>query len=274
MLVDRIIKQKIKPIVNFSAYFSFAAVSIPIVVLILLLSSVSTALVYYLPQQQMVMAQPSTTDSSSSGGNTPMTSATTQRSNTFAYEHPTCKIRIQYPSDWLRDAEPATSDYIVAFVPVAGINATAGGFENVKVKLINSQGMSLDQYTSIASKAFGSIPNSKVVQSGKTPVGRNNSPGFGVTYSVVDPNTSNEIRSMEVWSVVNNIIYDITYDASAANYAIYLPLVKAMISTLEVGAPSQQCISQLPTIQSLVPPEVISTTTPASTTTTTNNQTK
>ena len=272
MLVDRIIKEKIKPILSFSAYFSFAAVSIPVIVLLLLLSSVSTALVYYLPQQQMVMAQATTTSSSSNTGtNTPMTSTPTQGSNTLAYEHPTCKIRIQYPSDWLRDAEPATSDYIVAFVPVAGINATTGGFENVKVKLINSQGMSLDQYTSIASKAFSSIPNSKVVQSGKTPVGRNNSPGFGVTYSVVDPSTSNEIRTMEVWSVVNNIIYDITYDASAANYAIYLPLVRAMISTLEVGAPSQQCISQLPTIQSLVPPDVISstggTTTAASTTT-------
>jgi hypothetical protein len=146
--------------------------------------------------------------------------------------------------------------------------------------------MSLDQYTSIASKAFASIPNSKVVQSGKTPVGRNNIPGYGVTYSVVDPSTSNEIRSMEVWTVVNNIIYDITYDASAANYAIYLPQVKAITSTLEVGAPSQQCTSQLPTIQSLVPPDVISststvigttgitTTSSATTTSTTTSQTE
>jgi hypothetical protein len=255
MTTGRITKQNTGAL-NFSAYFSFAAVSLPIVVL-LFLSPLSSGLVYYLPQQAMAQGQ---------------------GSNTLAYEHPICKIRIQYPSNWLRDAEPATADYIVAFVPVAGINATTGGFENVKVKLINSQGMSLDQYTSVASKAFSSIPNSKVVQSGKTTVGRNNIPGFAVTYSVVDPSTSTEIRTMEVWTVANNIIYDITYDASAANYAIYQPLVKAIISTLEVGAPSQQCISQLPTIQSLVPPGVISstvgntTTTTAASTTTPENQ--
>jgi hypothetical protein len=269
MMTGRITKQNTGA-VNFSAYFSFAALSLPIVVL-LFLSPLSSGLVYYFPQQAMAQT---------SSGNTAMTSSPAQGSNTLTYEHPICKIRIQYPSNWLKDAEPASADYVVALLPVAGINATTGGFENVKVKLINSQGMSLDQYTSVASKAFNSIPNSKVIQSGKTTVGRNNIPGFAVTYSLVDPSTSNEIRTMEVWTVVNNIIYDITYDASAANYAIYQPLVKAIISTLEVGAPSQQCISQLPTIQSLVPPGVISstvgntTTAAASTTTTTQNQTR
>jgi hypothetical protein len=271
MMTDKIIKQNTRAVLDFSAYFLFAAVSLPIVAL-LFLWPLSSDLIYYLPQQA-AMAQPAT----SSGGNTgnvPMTSVPTQRSNTFAYEHPTCKIRVQYPSDWIKDAEPATSDYIVAFVPIAGINATTGGFENVKIKLINPQGMSLDQYTSTASKVFSLLPSSKVVESGKTSVGRNNNPGFGVTYSVTDPRTSNEVRTMEVWTLVNNVIYDVTYDASPANYAVYLPLVKAMVSTLEVGAPSQQCLSQIPSVQSLAPPDIVSGTGSNTTTASTTNQTR
>jgi len=262
MMTGKIIKQNTRAVLDFSAYCLFAAVSLPIVVL-LFLSPLSSGLIYYLPQQAMAQ---------SSNGNTAMTSPT-QRINTFAYEHPTCKIRVQYPSDWIKDAEPATSEYIVAFVPIAGINGTTGGFENVKIKLINPQGMSLDQYTSTASKAFSVLPNSKVVESGKTSVGRNNNPGFGVTYSVRDPKTSNEVRTMEVWTLVNNVIYDVTYDASPANYAVYLPLVKAMVSTLEVGAPSQQCLSQIPSVESLAPPGIISGAGSNTTTASTTNQT-
>ncbi len=263
MVRARIIKYN-RTITNLPIYFLLTAISLQIA--LLLLSPLSTALVYYPTQQAIAQSTSDTTTS--------MISAPNQRSNTLTYGDSTCNIRIQYPSDWLRDAGSASSDYIVAFVPLAGINATAGGFENVKIKVINPQGMSLDQYTSIASKAFGVLPNSKIVESGKTTVGRNNNPGFGVTYSVTDPRTSNEVRTMEVWTLANNIIYDVTYDASPANYAVYLPLVKAMVSTLEIGAPSQQCLSQMPSVQSLAPPDVVSGTGSNTTTASTTNPTK
>ena len=244
-MTRRIIKQDTRDIVNFSIHFSVAVVSLHFV--LMLLSPLSTTLVYYLPQQAMAQASNDNTS----------TIPPTQRGNTLSYVHPTCQIRIQYPSNWLKDAEPASSDYVVAFVPLTDImNATTVGIENVKIKLINSQGMTLDQYNSVVSKALSSIPNTKVIESGKTTVGRNNNPGFGVIYSVVDPSTSAEIRTMEVWTLLNNVVYDITYDASADKYSVYLPLVKTMASTLEVGTPSQQCTSQIPTVQSVAQPGV------------------
>ena len=62
-----------------------------------------------------------------------------------------------------------------------------------------------------------------------------NSPAHKVVYSISKPGEI-PLKKMELWTIKNNKVYDVTYTALPNRYADYLPTIQKMIDSFKIGS--------------------------------------
>ncbi|HEY7078487.1 MAG TPA: hypothetical protein VH500_02230 [Nitrososphaeraceae archaeon] len=158
--------------------------------------------------------------------------------NFLVYQNPGYKVKINYPSDWtisqtgLRDH----SNIIAFYSPLENISDAFS--EHVVISLNHySQNLSLSDYDKLVDNTL-SPAGIKIVEPIKTVMLSGGRPAHTIVFAPptppLGPNALSKPIVKLLWTVLDNSVYTISYNAEAARYSTYLPLVQKMIDSFEI----------------------------------------
>ena len=178
-----------------------------------------------------------------SSGNLSGDAGTTNETITLLrYLNPTFGIELDYPSSWQALElwkSPTPSNSIVAFFPSAD-NSSSGNASSYRdillVSMQNSRGKTLNDYTSESLTAYGGASNlnaSNITITKSTPTTLSGIPAHEISYR--ENLEGSELMKKQIWTIIDNRVYVVTYGADASQYMDYLPDVDRMISSLKIA---------------------------------------
>jgi PsbP-like protein len=183
------------------------------------------------------IAYAQTSSNLSGGGN--LSGGTTNETITLTrYLNPTFGIELNFPSSWVglelwKRSTPSSS--IVTFIPPAG-NASAdnaSGFrDNLLISMQDSHNKTLNEYTNDSLNAYRD-PANNVTITKSFPTTLTGIPAHEINY--VENFEGNKLMKKQIWAIIDNRVYVVTYGADASQYADYLPDVDRMISSLKIA---------------------------------------
>jgi hypothetical protein len=184
--------------------------------------------------------------------------AQTEGNNTGAlsYTDPSSGITFQYPSSWeVRDVDPSLrpADTISATRLLPPGQNDTGFIDNVVVSVNGVSNITLGQYTEGVLAQYNNLSGAiTITQSGPFTLGGN--PAHGIEYLESHPNQP--LKKMQVWSIVGDRVYIVTYAADESEFPQYLADVQAIIESLQIsnGAPIEQQQLQPGVQESPAPP--------------------
>jgi len=143
------------------------------------------------------------------------------------YENPTYGIKIQYPSNWIKEeSQNQGSNDIVKFSSPAG---TAPASLNIIGGRQMSQNISLEQYSSASINALRqSFPGFNLIESNSTTLG--GLPAHKIVFKSLTP-SGGELELMQVWTIKNAKDFIITYGALSKDFSNYIPTIQRMIDS-------------------------------------------
>jgi serine/threonine-protein kinase len=147
----------------------------------------------------------------------------------LTYEHEDYGFLLEYPDDW-EIVEKAEAQ-IVIFVSPEG---ESGSFrENVSVLTqdLESEAVTLEEYTNLSlSQAEGFVPDYMLLES--VPVTVAGNPGYNIVY--IGTQGVYDILWFQVWTLVGDRAFVVTYTAERESYEQHLPTAERMIDSLEL----------------------------------------
>jgi hypothetical protein len=191
--------------------------------LALFLTIVSVVVLGSLPQFSLAQQQPTQTNT---------TASVKPHTNIQTYSNSAFGIRMQYPSNWLKQdlLSNSTSVFYVVFkIPAdkpLGLLSISGA--NYK-----SSNATLDALVNVRKNQLNHTANVLHLNS-STPATLAGNPAHKIVFTTVSPQGI-KFQAMQLISVVGNKSYFITYAVPAAYYATYLPAVQATISSIEIN---------------------------------------
>lgn len=167
---------------------------------------------------------------------------------TYSYSNTALHIGINYPPTWTKkEGDSSTIAEFPSFTIVAQFNyqgeanlaITARDLIENDYDFIHllTQPMTLDQYSTwyLNSLSSGDIANTwthTVISKGATTLA--GYPAYSVTYDDYFKNNYN-YRIEDIWTIVNNRVYVVTYTADKAEYNNYLPTIQGMIVSFKIS---------------------------------------
>jgi hypothetical protein len=197
-----------------------------------------TSKIIYLPFQHQAIAQINYNNKTTATMVSTMPSQSNKTIGNFTpYEDPNDGIKIQYPSDWtvsetgLRDHTNVVAFYSPLENPSDAIS------EHVLISLIHySQNIALDDYGKLVNDTL-TQPDIQTIES-KAITLASGLPTHAIVFkppsSAVGNSALVKPEIMLLWTVKGNNVYTISYNAEAAKYSKYLPIVEKMIDSFEI----------------------------------------
>ncbi|GAB4189528.1 MAG: hypothetical protein Fur006_30860 [Coleofasciculaceae cyanobacterium] len=147
------------------------------------------------------------------------------------YQYPPERIKLRYPDTWeLQEINDELIGDLARFIPLLDINLAK---EELLVRVENlSETLTLEKYATLAIEELQR--NNKevnIMDSGSYTVG--NRKGYMIIYTLKEG--SYTLNKLEVATLKNQKAYIISYKAPESNYFKFLPTVKAMIKSFEIG---------------------------------------
>jgi eukaryotic-like serine/threonine-protein kinase len=161
--------------------------------------------------------------------------AQTAPANLLTYQNSTAGIKLQYPSDWVKQENGTRQDTqtdLVTFTPPT-INSNAS-LDITVDDITDSLGTTLAQY---ASGDIGSLKQQfasndfKLIES-KSSIILAGLPAYRIVYTSVDQNTTT--KDMEIGAIKGGKVYLLTYEAGPNEYDKYLPIALKMIDSFKL----------------------------------------
>ncbi len=161
--------------------------------------------------------------------------AQTAPANVLTYQNSTAGIKLQYPSNWVKQengTKQGTQTDLVTFTPPT-INSNASLDVTVD-DITDSPGTTLTQY---ASDEIGSLKQQfanndfKLIES-KSSMIIAGLPAYRIVYTSVDQNTTT--KDTEIGAIKGGRIYILTYEAGPNEYDKYLPIALKMIDSFKL----------------------------------------
>ncbi len=149
----------------------------------------------------------------------------------LTYENPELGISIQYPSDW---EKIVNLDKFVTFTaPPKTDTRIYPAALGLKVQKLSPQNnITLQEITKVQmSDLKRSNPDLKVLESTSTTFA--GKPAYKIVFSAID-NKEVERKAMQVWTVIGNKAFLITYKAEPDKFSRYLPTIERMIDSFKV----------------------------------------
>ena len=162
--------------------------------------------------------------------------------STLSYTDPSSGITVQYPSSWeIRDVDPSLRppDTISStrLLP-PGQNET-GFIDNVVISVNNVSTTTLGQYTEEVLAQYDNFSDViTITKSGPATLAGN--PAHAIEY--LDNSQDQPLKKIQVWTVVGDRVYVVTYAADESEFPQYLTDVQAIVQSLQIsnGAQVQQ----------------------------------
>jgi eukaryotic-like serine/threonine-protein kinase len=155
--------------------------------------------------------------------------------NLLTYQNSTAGIKLQYPSNWVKQENGTRQDTqtdLVTFTPPT-INSNAS-LDITVDDITDSLGTTLAQY---GSDEIGSLKQQfanndfKLIES-KSSIILAGLPAYRIVYTSVDQNTTT--KDMEIGAIKGGKVYLLTYEAGPNEYDKYLPIALKMIDSFKL----------------------------------------
>jgi hypothetical protein len=176
--------------------------------------------------------------------------------STLSYTDPSSGITVKYPSSWdIQDVDPTQrrpdTVSLTQLVP-PGQNDT-GFVDNVLISVNNVSNTTLDQYTEGVLAQYNNLSGVITITKSEPSTLAGN-PAHAIEY--LDNSQDQPIKKVQVWTIVGDRVYVVTYAADEAEFPQYSADVRAIIQSLQInnGAQVQQQQMQPGDQESLPPP--------------------
>lgn len=158
--------------------------------------------------------------------------------NVQNYENPSYGINVQYPKDWTAStsAIPVYNGIIGFYPPLKNLTDIPSASVSLLVTTY-APTISLDGYTKTI---LGALEQQGVKIDESNPNTLAGKPGHRITYSPTNQETPNapvNLKVMETWTVIDNKVYLVSFNADTQKFATYLPTVQQMIDSLQIQPP-------------------------------------
>jgi hypothetical protein len=157
-------------------------------------------------------------------------SATSPSSLLFlTYQNLTAGFKIEYPSYWQK-SENISSNYSAVYFsePISGARFSVTNFKIPQTNLLNEpKNLILSSYLNAFTQPFQPY---NLTQSASTTLVGNPANRTELTYT----STGGPSRAMILSSISGDKVYILSYAASIANYALFLPTAQEMINSLAI----------------------------------------
>ena len=170
---------------------------------------------------------------SQSGPAKPTTTTTTNNTNFLTYQNLTSGIKIQYPSDWLKEAAAGTG---VTFILPAGNNSNP---EQFLAKLNTTAIAGFPPNVPLKGMADGVLngykhflPNFQLESYMNTTLG--GSPAVKIVYRFTDSRHGDDFKASDTATIKANRLYVIQYYVQSSKYQSYLPTLQKMLDSFEI----------------------------------------
>jgi eukaryotic-like serine/threonine-protein kinase len=150
----------------------------------------------------------------------------------LTYSNPSYGIKIQFPSDWKvsRNGLRDYNDVVAFYAPIENISDIFP--EHVTLSRTDYlQNISLVQYGISINKTLN-VPGIHILQS--TAITLSDNPAHEIVFSITPPKMGIVLQNMLIYTIKNNKVYVILYNAEASKYSTYLPIVQRMIQSFKI----------------------------------------
>jgi serine/threonine-protein kinase len=173
----------------------------------------------------------------------------------LSYTDPSSGITFQYPSSWeIRDVDPSLQppDTISATRLVPPGQNDTGFIDNAIVLANNVSNTTLGQYTEGALAQYNNVSGIITITASE-PTTLAGNPAHMIEY--LENHPDQQLKKLQVWTVVGDRVYTVTFAADESEYPQYLADVQAIIESLQIsnGAQIQQQQLQPGEQESLAP---------------------
>ncbi|MBD2501392.1 serine/threonine-protein kinase [Anabaena azotica] len=153
--------------------------------------------------------------------------------NLEIYQNAVYGITIKYPQTWQKTVTPdrITGNLVKFISPKENNQDSYTENLNLIVQDLPETRRQLEQFNQFyLGEIQQSHQNLQITQNDETQLA--NQPARQVVYTFTEE--GNKFQRLQVWTIKNNKAYIMTYTADAAKYSEYLPVVKTMISSLDI----------------------------------------
>ena len=158
---------------------------------------------------------------------------TTNNTNFLTYQNLTSGIKIQYPSDWLKEGAAGTG---VTFILPAGNNSNP---EQFLAKLNTTAIAGFPPNVPLKGMADGVLngykhflPNFQLESYMNTTLG--GSPAVKIVYRFTDPRHGGDFKASDTATIKDSRLYVIQYYVQSSKYQSYLPTLQKMLDSFEI----------------------------------------
>ena len=142
------------------------------------------------------------------------------------YDNSTLGFSIQYPAV---DSKITENGDIVAFTL-----PSVSSYLLIEVTSLPSANMSLEQYTNVTIDALNQSHTSFNIFDRTTVATLSNNPANKILYSDVRGENENEFKTMQLWTIKDEKVYDIAYIANSTTYEKDRPIAEQMINSFKI----------------------------------------
>lgn len=159
--------------------------------------------------------------------------------NLLNYQNPTYGIKMQYPTDWTASTSgiPLYNGIIGFYSPLQSLSDASPAGLTLSITTY-SQAISLDEYTKAILGALEKQGIKVDESSQNTLAGK---PGYKVTFSPPSPSTQTtpvSLKVMQIWTIIDNKVYEFSFNADSTKFTTYLPTVQKMLDSFQIQPPS------------------------------------
>lgn len=147
-------------------------------------------------------------------------------------------ISMLYPSDWQPYSSGLAFPNLIRFYsPLQNLSDFIPAQVTIGVTKYVNRGITLPQYTSFILTLLNQSQGQKQLTiDNSNPVTVAGNPGYRVTFtSLPSSNSTSELRTMQLWTVVDNKLYTISYVAEPSKFTAYLPKLTQMLGSLRIS---------------------------------------
>jgi eukaryotic-like serine/threonine-protein kinase len=159
----------------------------------------------------------------------------------LSYTDPSSGITFQYPSSWeIRDVDPSLRppDTISSTRLVPPGQNDTGFIDNVIISANNVSNTTQAQYTEDVLAQYNNYSGIITITKSEPSTLAGN-PAHSIEYLENHPDQALTLKKMQVWSIVGDRVYLITYGADESEFPQYLADVQGIIQSLQIGNGAQ-----------------------------------
>jgi hypothetical protein len=147
----------------------------------------------------------------------------------LTYEDLTTGISIQFPSNWEKSVN--LDNFVTFRAPPETDTRIYPAALGLKIQELASKSVLLQEVTKVQiSELKKSNPNLEFSESTSTTLA--GKPAYRVVFTATD-NNQVERKAMQIWTIIDNKAFLITYKAQPDKYSTYLPTIERMIGSFQ-----------------------------------------